>query len=223
MALARLFDGLGYAPVQAAWVALIAALLASLGDDLKFVFITSVAELLQGERVRVRLGLRLDNGRDEGDSPDLAGMGDIRPTVRARLMVQWDPSSDWRFVAGVGVDALNRVGGYIVDGSVARRWTLGPGQTFTVAAAVSAAGDRYLQAWHGVTPAQSAASGYAAYAPREGLRDASLSAVWRTELPHGWAGFVGLGYTRLLGGAADSPLTRQAGSTGLSGGLAWRF
>ena len=33
VALARLFDGLGYAPVQAAWVALIAALLASLGGD----------------------------------------------------------------------------------------------------------------------------------------------------------------------------------------------
>lgn len=33
VALARLFDGLGHAPVQAAWVALIAALLASLGGD----------------------------------------------------------------------------------------------------------------------------------------------------------------------------------------------
>lgn len=181
------------------------------------------AEVLEGEHLRVRLGLRLDNGRDESDSPDLAGMGNIRSTVRARLMVQWDPSPEWRLAAGLSVDALNRVGGYIVDGSVARRWALAPGQSFTVAAGVSAAGDHYLQTWHGVTPAQSAASGYAVFTPREGLRDVTLSAVWRTELPHGWAGFVGGGYTRLLGGAADSPLTRKPGSTGLTGGLAWRF
>lgn len=181
------------------------------------------AELIQGDRVRVRLGLRLDNGRDESDSPDLAGMGDIRPTVRARLAVQWDPSRDWRLGAGIGVDALNRVGGFLVDASVARHWAVGPGQVFTVTASLSAAGDRYLQAWHGVTPAQSAASGYAVFVPHEGLRDVAVSAVWRSELPYGWAGFVGLGYSRLLGGAADSPLTRRVGSAGLTGGLAWRF
>ncbi|MGI9154511.1 MAG: MipA/OmpV family protein, partial [Rubrivivax sp.] len=59
-----------------------------------------------------------------------------------------------------------------------------------------------------------------------GLRDLQLTAVWRTEFqawgqPFGAS--LGVGHTRLLGSAADSPLTRQREFSTASGALVWRF
>lgn len=181
------------------------------------------AELVRRDDLRLTLALRYDNGRKESDSDDLAGMGDIRATVRARLTARWEPVPGWKLTGGIGVDALNRVGGYLVEGSVAREWHTGPGQTWTLSAGLSGAGDRYLQAWHGVTQEQSVASGYPVFTAKEGLRDAHVSAIWRTEFAPNWAGFVGAGYTRLLGSAADSPLSKQPGGGSVNGAIVWRF
>ena len=56
-----------------------------------------------------------------------------------------------------------------------------------------------------------------------GLRDLSFSGVLRSEFAHRWAGFGGFAYSRTLGPAADSPLTRSHGSWLLSGAVVWRF
>jgi outer membrane scaffolding protein for murein synthesis (MipA/OmpV family) len=180
-------------------------------------------ELLDRDDLRLSLSLRYDNGRKEGDSPDLAGMGNIAPTGRARLIARWRPAPGWRVNAGVGVDAINGFGGLLVDGSVAREWRPGPGQTVTLSAGLSGAGGNYMQTWFGVTPDQSAESGYAVYEPGSGLIGARLAAEWRAEFEYSLAGYVNVGVGRLLGPAADSPLTKRPGGTGLGAGLVWRF
>ena len=180
-------------------------------------------ELVQRTQVQVKLGLRFDNGRSESASPRLAGLGDIRKTVRARLSARWDIDEHWQANAGVSTDVLNRVGGYVVDLSLARQWRLSHASQLTVSAGLSGAGDRYMQAWHGVTPEQSAASGLPVYRAAEGLRDMNLSAVWRKELSPRWAGYLGLAGSRLLGPALDSPLTLKTSAWLASGALVWRF
>jgi outer membrane protein len=181
------------------------------------------ALLLRRPGLRVNLALRFDPGRRESDSEDLAGMGDVRATVRARLGLTWAPAPQWSVSLASSVDALNRVGGYTVSAGVSRRFDLGPRQRLVLGASLSGAGDRYMQTWYGVTPAQSAASGYAVYDAPEGLRDLSLSAAWRADFDAHWAGFASLGTSRLLGPAADSPLVRKRSVGTLSFGLARRF
>jgi MipA family protein len=181
------------------------------------------AQLLRLDNVKVNLSLRFDGGRKQSTSGQLAGMGDIEPTVRAQLGVRWKPVPDWELSLGSSVDALNRVGGYIVSAGVARTFVLDGRQRVILGAAVSGAGDRYLQAWYGVTPEQSTASGYAAYAPSEGLRDLALAATYRIEYDRHWAGFAGASASRLLGPAAQSPLTTQRNGWALSAGIARRF
>ena len=90
-------------------------------------------------------------------------------------------------------------------------------------ASLTAAGDRYMQTWYGVSEQQSAASGYPVTQAGAGLRDVGSSATWRIEANPQWAGFASLGASRLLGPAADSPLTRQRNSWSLSAGIARRF
>lgn len=181
------------------------------------------ALLIKREHLRVNLALRFDAGRQESDSDDLAGMGNVPATVRARLGLRWEPAPLWSVSLSSSFDALNRVGGYMVSGSVSRTFVPAPRQRVILGASLTGAGDRYMQTWYGVTPAQSAASGYAVYDAPEGLRDLSLSATWRMDFDDHWAGFASLGASRLLGPAADSPLVRQRSSAGLSVGLARRF
>ena len=184
------------------------------------------AELTRRGKFRVSLGLRFDPGRSASDSPQLAGMGDIRSTLRARWSARWDPNVDWRLTAGVSSDLLGRGGGVFGDVGATRRWVWGQGESFALGVGLSAAGHRYMQNWHGVTSAQALSSGLVAFEPGSGLRDLQLSAVWRTEF-QAWGqpfgAFVGAGHTRLLGSAADSPLTRKREFSTASGAVVWRF
>jgi outer membrane scaffolding protein for murein synthesis (MipA/OmpV family) len=111
----------------------------------------------------------------------------------------------------------------VVDAGLSRSFAIDARQRFSLGVSVSGANARYLQTWYGVTPAQSAASGYAVYEPGSGLRDIGASATWRIEFDPQWAGFTSLGIGRLVGPAADSPLVRRAGRASVSAGIARRF
>lgn len=180
------------------------------------------AELVTRPNLRVKLSLRYDKGRSAGDSPRLAGLGDIPRTVRARLSAQWQHEA-WRVGVGISADGLNRGGGYFADLSVSHQWSLAPGSQITLSAGLSGAGDRYMQLWHGVTPEQSQSSGLPVFQVREGLRDVSLGLLWRREFSPRWAGFAGVSTSRMIGPAVDSPLTLQPSSVSASSGWVWRF
>jgi MipA family protein len=118
---------------------------------------------------------------------------------------------------------LNRVGGYVVSAGAARTFVIDGRQRVILGVSASGAGDRYLQAWYGVTPEQSVASGYRVYTPSAGLRDAGVSATYRIEINPQWAAFASSSASRLLGPAAESPLTTQRNGWALSAGIARRF
>lgn len=181
------------------------------------------AELLRRDRLRVNLSFRFDPGRRESESDQLNGMGNIKQTVRSRLGVRWEPAPYWSLSLASSLDALGNGGGYTVDAGVSRTFVLDARQRVILGAGLTGAGDRYLQTWYGVTAEQSARSGYPEYKPSEGLRDVHTSATWRIEVNPQWAGFASLGATRLLGPAADSPLTRQRNGFSVSAGIARRF
>lgn len=184
------------------------------------------AELARRGKLRLSVGLRYDQGRAASDSAELAGMGDIRGTVRARWSARWDPNPRWRVTAGLSTDLLGRGGGFSGDLGATRSWSLGHGESVVVGATLGAGSLRYMQNWHGVTASQALASGLPAFEAEAGLRDLNVSVGWRTEFrawgqPFGAS--VGAGYTRMLGSAADSPLTRRTGYATASGAVVWRF
>lgn len=180
-------------------------------------------DLTQREDLRVSLSLRMDGGRSESVSAQLRGMGDVRRTVRARLGTNWRFAPNWRVTAGWNVDILGRDGGQFGEVFLRREHDLSASTHVFAGAAVTVAGDRYMRSYFGVTPEQSARSGYPAYRPNAGIRDASLVAGIRHRLGPHWTALAGASATRLVGQAADSPLVRKAGSFGINAGLAWRF
>ena len=180
-------------------------------------------DMVRSETYRVNLALRFDAGRSESSSADLAGLGDIKPTVRTRLAASWKLEGPWRLGASWSVDALGRGGGNFGDLSVGWEQRLSPDTVFTLGSGLSLAGDRYMQTYYGISAEQAARTSYPVYTPSAGLRDAALFANWRHDLGEDWILLAGAGANRLLGPAADSPLTRSKSTWGLSAGFARRF
>lgn len=181
------------------------------------------AELARRGDLRLRLGLHLDRGRREDRSTRLAGMGDLPTTLRPSLSARWQADAHTVLTAHVTVDLLNRVGGVTLDLGASRRWDLAEGRALVLGASLSLADAAYMQAWHGVNSVQAQRSGLAEYRPGGGVRGTGVGLTYRHEFGPSWASFVGVQHARVLGGAADSPLTVRRGSSWISAGVAWRF
>lgn len=180
-------------------------------------------DLVRGTRTRIGLSLRYDSGRRESSSEDLKGMGDVKPTLRLRIGATRQLDENWGVRASWTIDAFGRGGGNFGDMAASWSHAIAPRTIFSASTTLTLGGDRYLQSYYGVTPEQSAASGYPVYEPQFGLRDVSVGVGIRTDLGEHWSTIAGVGVSRLLGPAAASPLTRERNSWGANVGLAWRF
>jgi outer membrane protein len=176
-------------------------------------------------RSDLRYGLRLtpDFGRDEDDSPDLRGLGDVDRRI------ELGGFAEWRRPGGLSLQAAWRYGsGNDRDGSVVE---LGAGYVLPlpVRSRVSAgleihlANQAYMQQYFGVDAQQSARSGLAPYTPDAGLRDVRAKLSLMHPLGLRWGLNASVAAVRLSADAADSPLVRERSYlTGLVG-LAYRF
>jgi outer membrane protein len=181
------------------------------------------AEVVRRGKLKMNLSLRFDRGRDESSNIALTGLGDIRPTVRARLGARWDFAPLWQLSLAVSGDILGKQGGATASTGIARVIPIDARRHVALAVGMTAGNARYMQTWYGITPEQSAASIYPPYKPGAGLRDVGVSATWRTEFDRDWAGFAGVSEGYLLGPAAASPLTFKRSSMSLGAGFVRRF
>jgi MipA family protein len=185
-------------------------------------------DLLRTDTWRANLALRIDSGRQTQDSAALTGLADIQRTVRGRLIVSHDFGAGWGATLGVSADLLGRGGGTLVDFGPSKDIPLQLGEPWqrmriALGVAVTGADRRYMQSYFGVTAQQATVTGYTEYSPSSGLRDISAGIALRGRYGEHWIGYVGVAASRLLGPALASPLTQQAASWSLNGGIAYRF
>jgi outer membrane scaffolding protein for murein synthesis (MipA/OmpV family) len=180
-------------------------------------------DLKQDERLRLNVALRIDNGRKSNDVRGLEGLDDVKRTIRARFSATRFLDEGWKIIGGLSSDILGKGGGNILDIGATHdhRWT--PSTTWSVNATLTAGDQRYMRSWYGISEAASERTGRPVYAPGAGLRDASLSAGFRTEIEDKWIVLGGASVGRLLGPAAASPLTLSKTQWGVSLGVARRF
>lgn len=180
-------------------------------------------DLSPNERLRIGLGLRHDGGREESDSADLRGLGDVRATLRVRLGVSYPLEDGWRLTSSWMADALGRGGGTTGELGVSRSVPLAATTSGGFNVATSFGNRRHMRSYYGVNEAQSQASGYPVYEPSAGWRDVSASVGVRHELGRHWFTFGGLSVARLVGEAEASPFVREPASWSVNVGLAYRF
>jgi len=169
------------------------------------------------------LRLVLDMGRSESRSSALRGMGDIDTKAEASAFANYVTAGGVFFSSTVRYGSGNDGKGVVLDlGSgystqLAPEWRLGLGVGMTLTNA------EHMQAYFGVTPAQSLRSGYRAYSAGSGIRDVRASAALTHLFSRRLSATLAMSASSLQGDARDSPLTRQ--DTSVSGvlGVAYAF
>lgn len=171
----------------------------------------------------LRLSLRIDSGRRSKGVEGLSGIDDVPRTVRMRISGHIDVGHGWALTPGANIDLLNRGVGHTLDMSLSRDWMIAPRWKLTTNTGLTWGSRQYMRSYFGVTQEESAASGYAPFEAGAGFRDAWVGSGLRFDISPRWVATANVSARRLLGPAADTPITRSRTSWGASAGVGWRF
>lgn len=166
--------------------------------------------LIQNEQWRVTLGLggQLSKPREESDSPRLRGLGDIDGTALGSVAAIY--TYDWILVRGLVVSDIGGEGqGTRASLDVEGKYRATESLTLSAGPGLVWADGRYTQKFFGIDTSQSANSGLAPYSAGSGLNLLRLTVGADYRLTQNWGlgAFATAG--RLVGDAADSPITES--------------
>ncbi len=153
-------------------------------------------------------------GRSDVSDQQVAGLPDINMTVDLgfNLARKWN-DRDYQRRATVGFSVLHDVGGvhdgWVLTASASKWFPVGQYGALLVGVGTVHGSDDYAQTYFGVDAKGSAASGLPMFQASGGARDVSAFAGIAQPISRNWAVGGGLMYSRLLGDAADSPVTKS--------------
>lgn len=119
-------------------------------------------------------------------------------------------------------DLLGRQGGAVGSIDLGYHQRLTQNLQWSAGVGVSMANRQNMQTYFGITPEQAATSKLPVFMAGSGLRNMYAGAGFITALSPRWILFGNVGASRLLGDAADSPLTLKTNSASAGLGLAYR-
>ncbi|BEL87053.1 hypothetical protein SMQE32_37530 [Serratia marcescens] len=174
--------------------------------------------------VGIALLLNYDAGRDEeiktlrGRNTRLKGMGKLGGALEAgaELSYQLDPFR--AYVKGMQATRKRSYGGEelghtaYVESGLTGQYPLSEQLTLIGNLSTTWANSGYQRGYFGVTSQQAQHSAFSAYRPGSGFKDATLTAALNYQWRPNVAFQAGVGVTRLLGDAADSPIVEKTTS-----------
>lgn len=158
-------------------------------------------------------------GRDSGDDPLLAGVPDLRSTLRGKLSVGYAFAPRWSLGLSSSHDLLGREGGGRYSASLGYRQPLSERSYWDTSFSANWGNRDYMRSHYGIP----ASTLRAPYQLDGGIEGVSLGLGYTTALNHNWVGYAGLSLSRLLGDAARSPVVGQRQLWGASVGVAYRY
>lgn len=171
---------------------------------------------------RLSASLRVDNGRSFDEDPKLAGLPDVRTTLRARLSTSRPLIGHWSWSASVDQDIMGREGGLRLSQGLGYRWRVSERTHWDFSTSTTWGNGRYLQTQYGIDTASAANTGRQPYLLGSGWESFRTSVQFTHAINEHWVTFGGLDLSQLLRGAAHSPLVGRVTTHGLSVGLAYR-
>ena len=163
---------------------------------------------LRGEDYKVGASIGLDFGRSEDDDKDnLRGMGDVDMGATANLMGEYDifgpvkisgkltkGNEDYGMTAEADIGTMIPVSEEIMlMAKVGTKW----------------ADEDHMNTYFGVSSAQSARSGYAAYQADSGFKSVGVTVGAFYNISENWNAMLMVSGDQLIGDAADSPIVKQ--------------
>lgn len=168
--------------------------------------------VFQGQNWRVSIAAVYDLGRRaHDDPPNLAGLGNINSAPEMKVAAEYVVSKDFPLVFRAAVTrSFGGANGYIADigaympmpaSSERFYWFAGP--------SVSFADSNYMQSWFGVNADQAANSQYRRYDAHAGIVSAGFGVTFIWFITKNWFVTADGALKRMLGSAAESPITQS--------------
>jgi outer membrane scaffolding protein for murein synthesis (MipA/OmpV family) len=167
--------------------------------------------------------LTVDMGRDEGRSAVLRGMGSIDPQPELGVFFNRLLGPRLALTSSLRPGAGRQRQGLVFDLGTSYGVPLDAQTRFSLGLGAHWVNADYMQDFFGVTPAQSAASGYAVSTPGAGWRNLNVSLGLSHRLDARTFLIGGLSRSALQGAARDSVLTRESLSTSAVLALSYTF
>ena len=181
------------------------------------------ATLIERDRFNISASLRIDNGRDASDATRLAGLPEVRTTLRGRVTMGYALTKRWAAGASVSQDLLGRSGGAQFNTGLQYALNLTPQTRFTAGVGASLGDATFMRSQFGVSDsAAGMGSALAPFAPGAGLYSVDAGLGVMTALSRHWVAFGGVTVSQLRGDARRSPLTVRPNSYSATAGIAYR-
>jgi outer membrane protein len=155
--------------------------------------------------------LKLDTGRDETGSPDLTGLGDVGTSIELGVFASYTYKQT-RARFRIQHDVISGHRGLKLVGDIRYVTVSSNDLIITSTASIEWANNDFMHSYFSITPEQSIASGLPEYNAGSGIKNIGLSLGANYTLSRHWAVVANLGYKRLIGDVARSPLVRMRGS-----------
>ena len=123
-----------------------------------------------------------------------------------------EPRDRWVVSADIVQDVTGAHSGATVSAALRKWFPAGDYALVGLSLGSSYGSGEYMDTYFSVTPKGAAASGLAAFKAGSGVRDVSVTATFVQPISRTWVVGAGAMYTRLLGDAADTPITDDRGS-----------
>jgi outer membrane scaffolding protein for murein synthesis (MipA/OmpV family) len=164
--------------------------------------------LLRGDTYRAGVALSYDLGRDDHDDPRIRGLGDIDPAPEAKLFAQIFVlpavlTADIRRGLGGHDGWIGDFGAYIPYATSDERFVVFAGPSVTVA------DSDYMESYFGVNASQAANSRLPRFDADAGLKNANFGLTALYFIDDNWFLVANAAVERLLGDAAESPITQS--------------
>ena len=182
----------------------------------------------------VNVSLNYEWGRDESDSSDLRGLGDVDGAATANLSLEYEVGPVTPFVeltrhlggtnsleVSFGVETMIPVHVLMGQGSASNMAVSDDGGANgpAILAGISStwSDDKYMESYFGINSTQSSRSGLSQFTARSGLKTVGADLGLLYPVDEDWEILTMIEYTRLIGDAADSPISKD--DSVLFGGL----
>lgn len=160
-------------------------------------------------------------GRDPKDNDHLAGLDKIDRSIELGV------KAGYRMGPVDGYAAIRKgfggSSGVVGELGLKHRAELSDRLSLTSGIEAQYGDDKYMDTWFGVSPAEAAASGLAAYEPAGGVRSVSASLEMRYQATDAIAVLGQVRAGRLVGDAADSPVVQDKNQLSVGLGVVRHF
>jgi outer membrane scaffolding protein for murein synthesis (MipA/OmpV family) len=172
----------------------------------------------------VKLGLSIGYtfGRDEDDSSDLDGLGDIDSGATGNAFIEW-AIGDFDFDASYEQQITGEDTGFKVNIGLGYSLRIAEKTILKPSIKTTYSSSEYMEEYFSISPSQSTRSGLPVYDADSGFKSVGIQIMVIYRLNQNWGIQSMAGYDRLVGEAADSPIVKDENQYFFGIGLAYEF